>query len=488
MNCLAFAAGLIFLSLPLLLPGCAGSSHEITFTTDSDKALQLVLEGIEKQDNFFHDQARALFGKAVALDSQFAIAYFFWALSSPSNEDAQARFKLAAQYMDKASQPEQLLIKSHIAMMHDSTGKAHDLLEELVRIKPKSMRAHYLLGNFYYRQQEWDNAEKELKASIDLEPSFAAAYNLLGYLYVNTQRYPEAIQALKKYSELRPNEPNPHDSMGEIFLAMGDYENSIKQYRRALSIESDFIYSRIGIGHNYVFMGDFAKARETYEEVFRNARNSEDTNNAFYWISVSYIHEQNFDKALEIQHRQLEYARGLNDIYVQANVNWRTGAIFYQLDMFDSCLFYMNAVREIYNRPDMQPGMKDTYMRDTYGAEAIVLTRLGQRDEVNKRLAEIKKSAIETRDRLVLMHFAGLEGVISYWNKDYETAIKKLSEADPLSAYHKYYLGMAYYQSGQREKAADLFRQVVEFNRNGFNYALVRPLAQKMLSSFESAS
>ncbi len=472
----------ILLGIMIFTVSCSKQSKDLTLTTKSDEARKLFYEGLEKHDYFYFDEARAYFGQAVELDPDFAMAYYYWAICSQTTDAMQERLAKAADLAVNASEPERLIILSRKAMMDDSIGVAREMLEHLVELKPHSDRAHYLLGNFYYQQREWELAEQELKKAVELNPDFAPPYNMLGYLYANTERYPEAIEALKKYSELRPKEPNPHDSMGEIFLAMGDYDNSIKEYKKALRLESDFIYSLIGIGHNEVFMGNYDKAREVYDDVARRARNVEDTNYAYMWKTVSYLHQEDYDAALKSLKEQLEFAKAHTDIYTQGSIYYQMAAIYASMGQLEKALDYIAEVRRIASRPDIQAGIKENFLRENLSMEAIILTRLGRRDEANKRLAEYKKSAVASKNRVILMHFRGLEGIIAFWNKDYESAIERLSGADPLSPMFKYYLGESYLKQGNTEEARRIFSQLVGFNRNSFSYGLVRPKAMKIIA------
>ncbi len=418
--------GLIILLFSICLVSCSQQSNDITITTNSEQARELYIEGIEKHDYFYIDEARALFGQAVELDPDFAMAYYYWAMCSQSTDEHLNRIQKAASLVDKVSEAEQLIILSRKAQLDDSLGKAQDLLERLVQLKPASKRAHYLLGNFYYQQRDWDLAEKHLKDAIELDPGFAPPYNMLGYLYANTERYTEAIDALKKYSDLRPKEPNPHDSMGEIFLAMRDYDNSIKEYKKALKLESDFIYSRIGIGHNYVFMGDYDKARQEYEEVMRMANGREDTASAAMWITVSYLHEGEYKKAMELLDTSRAFTRRTADIYGQGMIYWEIAYLQAFLGNLQESMQNIAKLREIADRPDIRPGVKENFIRECLSLETIILTRLGRRDEANRRLSEYKESAEQSGSRVTMMHFTGLEGAVAFWNKDYETAIDKL--------------------------------------------------------------
>jgi len=467
--------------LSCMMLGCGQVSRDITFTTKSNRALQYFLDGLDKNDNFYNDEARALFGKAIELDPEFAIAYYYWAYTSVSQDDFQSRLSKAVELADNVSEPERLLILSQKAISDDSIGRAEELLERLVKICPEGKRAHYTLGFFYYRQQDWNLAIDEMNIVTSLEHDFAPAYNVLGYAYVNIKKYPEAISALKKYSELRPDDPNPHDSMGEIFLIIGDYENSIKHYKMSLKLESDFIPSNAGLGHNYIFMGKYDKAREAYDEIFINARNTADTNTAYYWKSVSFVHEEKYDKAIKVLKEHLEHARTLTDIYTQAEIHGHMATIYLKMGNFEMALQECANEREIAKRPDMQPGLKEVYNRHYLFTESIVFARLGKEEQVRKKLDMYKKSALASKSNVILRNYRGLEGVVAYWNNDYDTAIEHLKDTNPLNQYFKSYLGLCYLKTGDEDEAREIFKEIATFNRNSLLYSIVRPDAMKLM-------
>lgn len=467
--------------ISIVIFGCGQVSEDITYSTKSDRALQFFLDGLEKNDNFYNDEARALFGKAVELDPEFAIAYFYWATTSVTQDDFQSRLSKAVEFIDKASEPERLLILSRKATNDDSTGLALEYLLQLVQECPGGKRAHLALGIFYFSQQEWALAIDEMNIVISLDADFAPVYNMLGYAHVNLKNYSEAISALKKYSALRPSDPNPHDSMGEIFLIIGDHDNSIKHYKKSLKLESDYVPSNAGLGHNYIFMNEFDKARSAYDEILINARNTADTNTAYFWKSISYLHEQQFDKALEVQREHLEHSRTLTDIYTQAFIHGRMAAIYREIGDFELSLQECANMREIAERPDMQPGLKENYERNYLFTEAIVYSRLGKKEKARAKLDLFKRSAHASNNNLTLKVYRGLEGIVAYWNKDYSNAIGHLKEANILNQYFRYYLGLCYLKIGEEDEAHEIFNEIVAFNRNGLLYSFIRQEAKKLL-------
>ncbi len=86
-----------------------------------------------------------------------------------------------------------------------------------------------------------------------------------------------------------------------------------------------------------------------------------------------------------------------------------------------------------------------------------------------------------SEDMSLMRTYYGIEGIVAYWNKDYETAIRKFGDTNPLSQYFKYYLGLSHLKSGQGETARRIFTEITQFNRYDFMYTLVKPKAQKLI-------
>jgi len=57
---------------------------------------------------------------------------------------------------------------------------------------------------------------------------------------------------------------------------------------------------------------------------------------------------------------------------------------------------------------------------------------------------------------------------------DYEGAVEHYLQTDPSNVYAKYHLALAYKGAGETEKAAELFKEVADYNFSEVGYALVR--------------
>ena len=185
---IALAATVIFYS-------CGQKADDITYTAKSSEALEIFLQGLEKDDAFYIAQARKLYKNAIELDPEFAVAHYYLALSSPTTQEYLDHFNNAIKLSGSVSEPERLIILRAKALFENEIYLAREYTEKLAELLPNGKRNRYLNGNFYFGRQEWEAAENEYQTAITIDPKFAPAYNMLSYTLSNLEKYPEAIES-----------------------------------------------------------------------------------------------------------------------------------------------------------------------------------------------------------------------------------------------------------------------------------------------------
>jgi tetratricopeptide (TPR) repeat protein len=79
-----------------------------------------------------------------------------------------------------------------------------------VRESPKSARAHYYLGNFYFNEKNWPAALHEYEMTLQLDSAYMPAYLRIGQVSANAGNdYPRGEEYLRKYLSYKPTEKEP---------------------------------------------------------------------------------------------------------------------------------------------------------------------------------------------------------------------------------------------------------------------------------------
>ncbi len=467
---LGFACVLMF----LLIVSCSQQPKDFVYTTDSAQALDHFTRGLAELDMLQLNNARTLLDQALEADPKFAMAHFYRAQTATTGDDFRNHLALAMQYKDGATEPEQLAIMQMQANSEDNTAEARIYLEKLVQLLPESRRAHYLMGIFYFGQQEWANAEREFFKITELDPKFAPVYNMLAYAYSNQMKYPEAIDALKTYASLRPDDPNPYDSMGEIYLHSGNYENSIKAYETSLEKDPNFNASHAGLGHNYCFTKKFDKALENYRAFLTNARSVADTNVYFFWSATAYVHQDKLDKAIKTLREQIEFAMARDQIANAGGVHQQLALIYIQRGDYKKALAEAAVERELAKNPKLQKAASEGLIRAVDAVEARVYASQGKMDEAVERLEKFRLSAEASGNEVNMLNYHGLAGLTYLAGGDIDKALEHFAMANPQNMYQQYYHAMALEKADRNEEARSLFKKVAHWNRNNMVYAMVR--------------
>jgi len=129
-------------------------------------------------------------------------------------DDAEAQYRRARELNPRAADPlvnlGSLFIEEAAARTkegEDVVGKildnALDILEESLKLKRSAM-AYYFLGTAYYRSSFYEEAESNLKRSLEVDPHLGMGRLMLANLYIKQQRWANALEHLDAYLNENP--------------------------------------------------------------------------------------------------------------------------------------------------------------------------------------------------------------------------------------------------------------------------------------------
>ncbi len=293
---IAFVVFLFFVVLSLVF--AFKSNRDVT--TSSDEAYTAYEKGVEFADQLYTRQACAEFEKAVAADSNFAMAYARLAGCygnlgfSDKSKDAFIR---AYSLRDKVSDGEKLLLEMWQAKNSGDTTAVRKLAHEYISKYPNKREGYIEVGGQDMEAGDYEAAIGSFLKVTKVDPEYANAYNMLGYLNYYLGRYDEALNYLEKYSQLAPDQANPHDSRGEILHALGRYQEAIAEFREAYNINPDFDYALEHMAFSYLELGKKSQVEYCFETLIEKAP-SDQKRNGYYdsWAQTLMV-QQEYDSA-----------------------------------------------------------------------------------------------------------------------------------------------------------------------------------------------
>jgi tetratricopeptide (TPR) repeat protein len=480
---LPFVASLLII---IMITGCGKKedSDKIPVTTASEEGKTDFLTGRDLFEKLEQRESLTYFENAISKDNEFAMAYYYHALSNPTTKGFFEDLKNAVAFKDKTSEGEKLIILALQAAVDGNQQIQEDYLTQLVDLYPNDERAHGQLGQFYFGQQNYQKAVEHLTKATEINADFSSSYNMLGYSYRNLGNYEEAEKSFLKYIELIPNDPNPYDSYAELLMKLGRYEESIEQYKKALSMDPAFFASHMGVSNNYIYMGEFEKAKENCEACYNIAKNDGERRFALLTLAVANVYEGNTDNAIDLMTKRYGLANAIGDPGAMATDLAIMGNILFEAGRYAEAEEKYNESLATTEASDLSEEVKQNARRITLYRQGRILLKTGNVEEARTNAMEFSKQAKDANNTGQIWLSHDLNGMIALNEKDYKKAQDEFMNANQQNPYTFYKLALAYAGDDNIEEAKRYAEMSANFNAlTSMNQAFVQKKAEDMLAS-----
>ncbi|NKB72304.1 MAG: tetratricopeptide repeat protein [Candidatus Latescibacteria bacterium] len=465
----------------LVLPALVAARDAIPLTTASEEARTLYLQGRDLAEKLRNQEAAQLYQQALAADPECGLCYLSAALVQPSFKGFFAYLDQAEARLDQVSQGERLWIKGLVAGANGRPQEQRQHYSELVELHPGDPRAHNLLGNHHFGQQNYPQAIAAYEKALAIDPEFSPIYNQLGYAQRFLGNYSAAEAAFGRYIELIPDDPNPYDSYAELLLKMGRYQDSIASYHRALAQDPHFVASYLGIATNLNYLGRHAEAQTQLDTLFAGARNDGERRAALFAQAVSYADQGDLDSALAHFAKQAEIATANEDAGGLSADLINMGTLLLELGRLDAAAAQFARSLAVVEEADLGDAVKDNTRR-------AHLFNLGRLALAQGNTALARQQAEQLMQRAQALHNTAqtrlahqLEGMIALQTDQPDKALAHLRQANQQDPYNLYRMAQAYQQAGLLDQARQQADQAADFNAlNNLNHALSRHRARQL--------
>jgi adenylate cyclase len=200
--------------------------------------------GFNKESNVL---ARQMFGEAIDLDPEYAMAYIYLAI-----------IHVLDVWLGSSRSP------------GESLTSALELVQKSMSIDESLPEAHGVLGLIYLIQKQHDKAIAEVEMAVTGNPNSADDLARLGLTLFYAGKPQEAIAALKKAIRLNPIPPSWYlSTLGWVYCITEQYEEAIAACKKSLQHSPDNLYAWQGLAVTYSLSGHETEARSAAENVLR---------------------------------------------------------------------------------------------------------------------------------------------------------------------------------------------------------------------------
>jgi serine/threonine protein kinase/Tfp pilus assembly protein PilF len=409
-----------------------GGSTITDVTTDSLEAYNFFLRGREDFERYYYNDARRFLERAVELDPEFALAYYYlirvysYLGHAEEMEAASEKFK---KYGKKLKGREGLYIKALLIQQKDPEKYAK-ILKELIEKYPKWKRPHYDLAYYYYYaygQDKIDEAIAELNTALDLDPNYGPALNQLAYCHLFKNEFEKALEYFRRYASISPGDANPFDSMGEAYFRMGRLDESIEKYKEALEVKPDF-GSEWRISYIYALKQDYEEAMRWLDQFIAMASTESLKAQGHLWKGFYYYLQGKLRQSLEEVDKAQELAGQANNLRL-VDVAYRSkiwiASDWEKLDLYQEFVEGRMAFceRTAYRTPE-ENAIFNIYYQCVLDIKndqlASARSRLAELRSILSKMTEDRRERNKNTERFLLSHLLLAEGSVDEAMKIFE--------------------------------------------------------------------
>jgi len=360
-------------------------------TTSSMEAYKFYLIGREDFDKLYYVDAVKPLERAIELDPEFAMAYFYLAFTHEALGNVQAgneALEKANALAHKVTERERLYIEALYAGIIERNMEARiRLLQEIIQKYPREKMAHYWLGVFYRILGNYEMAVEETSKALELDPDYAGAHNELGYTYLAIRNFDKSIEHFQKYASLNPKDANPLDSLAEAYFFMGQLDEAIAKYKEALAVKPGFLMSAYSIAYIYALKENPAEVMAWLDTFIAQAPNAgwKGAGAALKGFYQCWLGSLN--KGLDNLNKAEEMLGSVGDVEGKAEIDWIRAFIYLYKGRLDP------ARKSAKNWQNIN--LKFTHQREAYyktgylGMLGFVELKEGKMDSAKTRVAEM---------------------------------------------------------------------------------------------------
>src|SRR6201994_3510306 len=172
---------------------------------------------------------------------------------------------------------------------------AIDQYEQIVKLDPKSVEDHLLLGRLYRLNNELLKSENEFKAAVKIQPDSEEAVTTLACLYNEEGDSNRALEVLNTVPE-KARTAKLYSALGYTYEQQKEYKQAVDAYRKSVELDRDNLDAVRGLAQNLLNDGQTDAALEQYKTIV-----DADPSDAQTYMRIAEIDRRNgkFDQALE---------------------------------------------------------------------------------------------------------------------------------------------------------------------------------------------
>lgn len=373
-----------------------------------------------------------------------------------------------------------------------SAISVYNILNNLLDDNDEIARIQLIIAELNERTRDYPAAFEAYKTRLGIYPTDILTNQKLAELYLKIKNYPKAVETLL-YMLSFVTEPKTllwvYEQLVDLYVETEEYEKAIEYSNKLLDIQgSDKFKIKTNIANFYLKLNNYDTGISILEELVLMSQNGYDVT---VELAQSYIDCKEYQKALDKYFALLDKATQkeaksvrqlICNLYIEWAIEMRNNEKYedsykyldnaYEYNPVYSEIYYNRAVNQIAQR---NPGtsVELLYKALEYDKSKAYHTKyLLKLSEAHHHLGNFFEEKKALSDLLKLdenhpmgLYRSGLMYAAQHDTKNAEESFKKALQFDPNLIQAKYNLALLY-ESNNRDKAKELYIEVLEQNPN----------------------
>ncbi len=231
-------------ALSLNLSGSEKNALVKTHTENAD-AYQLYIKGRyewNKRTWAGMSEAQRLFRNAIEFDQNFALAHVGLADTLAITVDGnQANIAIQKALELDPNLAEAYASQGFIRMFHDWNWRAAETaFKKSIELNPNYATAHHWYAQLLAIEGRNEEAKSEMRLALKINPLSPNFLADLGQIYYFNREYGEAEKLCLKALELSPDFIFAHEYLSDIYVKSGDYDKAVEMFIKAEKINNTY--------------------------------------------------------------------------------------------------------------------------------------------------------------------------------------------------------------------------------------------------------
>jgi adenylate cyclase len=338
-------------------------------------------------------KAKAMFERAIELDSEYASAYGLLGI---------------AHFMDYA-----------FGWNRDprTLEQAFEFARKAISLDDSLSFAHALLSMAYAQKGQFEQAISQAERALSLNPNDPYAYHSMGNTLNSVGRSEEAVEAIKKAMYLDPHYAVYYNfDLARAYTNLGQYKEAIASLKESLARNPDWIPAYFELAMNYCLAWGITQSQDplmldrALEIAEKLAANDDSSGYGYFALSIINLYKKKYEKALADAEKLIALAPESADSYaLLAAIFNSVGRPEEAIEMVEKAMqlnpaipaWYLSTLATAYASSGRQTEAVATYKRvfdrnpshaDKFTAHlilAILYVELGQEDGARAEAEEI---------------------------------------------------------------------------------------------------